>query len=62
LEATIAGRQRHCAGGCNAEKTLGLLYEAERPRPEPRALGRQMLSLTRGSGLLLKAAGCEGEE
>jgi len=58
----IAGRQRHCAGGCNAEKKLGLLYEAERPRPEPQALGRQMLSLTCGSGLFLGTVECVGEQ
>jgi len=51
LEAVIAGRQRHCAGGWKAEKSLGLFDEAERPRPEPQALGRQTLSLTCGSGL-----------
>jgi len=50
LEAVIAGKQRHCAGGCNAEKSLGLFDEAERPSPDPQALGRQNLSLTCGSG------------
>jgi len=48
----IAGRQRHCVGGCNAEKSLGLFDEAERPSPDPEALGRQNLSLRCGSGVL----------
>jgi len=48
LEVVIAGRERHCAGGCNAEKTLGLFDEAERPNPDPQALGRQNLSLRCG--------------
>jgi len=48
----IAGRQRHCAGGCNAEKSLGLFDAAQRPRPDPQALGRQNLSLRCGSRVL----------
>jgi len=52
LEAVIAGKQRHCAGGCNAEKTLGLFYEIERTSPDPQALRRQNLSLRCGSGVL----------
>jgi len=51
LEAVIAGKQRHCAGGCNAEKTLGLFDATERLRPDPQALGRQNLSLRCGSGV-----------
>ena len=53
MEAVIAGRQRHCAGGCNAEKTLALLYEAERPSCDLQPMARGILSLTRGSGLFL---------
>jgi len=51
LEAVIAGRQRHGAGGYNAEKSLGLFDEAQRPRPDPQALGRQKLSLRCCSGV-----------
>jgi len=51
LEAVIAGRQRHCAGGCNAVKSLGLFDSAERPMPEPQTMGKQNLSLRCGSGV-----------
>jgi len=54
-------RQRCCAGGCNAVKTLGSFYEAERPSPVLQDLGRQILSLTCGSGLFLGAGECESE-
>ncbi|KAK4807507.1 hypothetical protein QYF61_023730, partial [Mycteria americana] len=35
---------------------------SQRPSPDPQALGRQTLSLTRGSGLFLGAVGCESEQ
>ena len=43
-------------------KGLGLFGEAERPSPGPQPLGREVLSLTHGSGLFLGQwdVGCVG--
>jgi len=51
LEAVIAGRQRLCVDGSNAEKSLDLSDIAERPSLDPQALRRQNLSLRCGSGV-----------
>jgi len=49
----LAGSKGKVAGSSDAENTLGVSGEAERPRAEPQPLARQILSLRPCSGLLL---------